>query len=524
MDPNVRPDGVTRLAEVVSRARRLRVEHLWWVLPPLLTVWMGFLHPLRRLDFWWHLKVGEIIVSERQIPSIDLFSFTRAGQPFLHQNWLAEVLYHLVHRVGDLPLLILFNTVLLLLAWLPICALCRQGQRTSRSALWGCLLASASLGMYSNTRPQSYSFVLFAVFYWILWTYHSGERDVLWMLPPLMVLWVNLHGAFVLGIGLIAIILSAEAFSWAAGGLLRSTLHRTRLKKLGIILALAILATGFNPAGLGVWRYVRQLQVDPASQAFVREWQVPDVTQLSGVLLYFGPLFLVLLVLLYADVPLSLAELGLFVVFAVLGLAAQRNGIWFSLVAAPLVGRRVAGCKWPEPLGRWLAPSDTRAKRGGRRTELPWLNWTLLFALLGFTVLLSPWVRPYLALERLRPELVEEDTPVGAADYIEAHGLQGNIFHPQGYGDYLIWRLWPQQRSFIDGRVHLFDEQLVKDYILAFQDENWEARLAKYDIQYLLLSRHDDNAQSMIGNARASERWSLLYEDEDSLLFGLARP
>jgi len=484
---------------------------------------MGFLHPLRRLDFWWHLKVGEIIVLERQIPSTDLFSFTRSGQPFLHQNWLGEVLYYLVYRTGDLPLLILFNTSLLVLAWRPICALCRQGQRPERSALWGCLLASVSLGLYSNTRPQSYSFVLFAVFYWILWTYHSGERDVLWMLPPLMVLWVNLHGAFVLGLVQIAIILVAGAIDWAAAGVQHKALHEERLKKLVVVLLVTTVLTGFNPAGLGVWRYVRQLQVDPASQAFVREWQVPDLKHLSGILLFFGPFFVSLLVLLYADLPLTVAELGLFFTFAVLGLSAQRNGIWFSLGAAPLVGRRIATLRWPEPINRWLARRRSRA-RPRRRAELAWLNWVVLCALLAFTVLLSPWIRPHLTLERLRPQLTEEDTPIGAAEYIAEHGLQGNIFHPQGYGDYLIWRLWPQQRSFIDGRVHLYDEQLVKDYILAFQDEHWEARLAKYDVHYLLLSRHDDNAQSMIEDARASERWSLLYEDEDSVLFGLARP
>ncbi|RME47787.1 MAG: hypothetical protein D6791_04955, partial [Chloroflexi bacterium] len=62
---------------------RLRIEHLFLLIPMMVVVWMGFMHPLRRLDFWWHLKVGEIIFTTRQIPRVDLFSYTRAGEPFV---------------------------------------------------------------------------------------------------------------------------------------------------------------------------------------------------------------------------------------------------------------------------------------------------------------------------------------------------------------------------------------------------------------------------------------------------------
>ena len=86
------------------------------------------------------------------------------------------------------------------------------------------------------------------------------------------------------------------------------------------------------------------------------------------------------------------------------------------------------------------------------------------------------------------------------------------------YGDYLIWRLWPQQRSFIDGRVHLYDGAFVRDYILTFQDAGWESRLAEYDIEYLLLPKGDENSQSIIRDAQASANWILLYEDALSVL------
>jgi len=122
-------------------------------------------------------------------------------------------------------------------------------------------------------------------------------------------------------------------------------------------------------------------------------------------------------------------------------------------------------------------------------------------------------------MQGLRTQLLEIGTPVGAMDYIAEHGFRGNMFHPQAYGDYLIWRLWPQQKSFIDGRTHLFSLSFVQDYFGIFHDDRWESRLAKYDIQYLLLPKGDASCALMIEDAQSSPRWKLLYEDNVSVLF-----
>jgi hypothetical protein len=497
------------------RRTEVRREHLWALLPPLLVVWMAFMHPLRRLDFWWHLRVGELLLDTRRIPRTDLFSFTRAGEPFLYQNWLGEVILALTHRAGGLPMLLTLNAMLLLLAYVLVWGLLRE-QPVGRGPLFfGSLLAALGLGLYSNVRPQVYSFVLFAAFYRLLWEHHAQRRSRLLWLVPLMVLWVNLHGAFVLGILLAGLFWAVEFVQTVWRG---SPRDWTRVRQLGLVLLGLLAATLVNPAVAEVWAYVRQLQVDRASQQFVLEWQVPDIKTVNGVLLFYAPFLVTLAVILCSRKRLDLAELALFLAFAALGLSAQRNGIWFSLVVAPIVAR-TAGAVGLDRSPAALADRGEVHKPRSRRAEIGWLNGLLLVCMLGVTAVLSPWVRPHLGVERLRPDLVERDTPVDAADFIEARGITGRIFHPQMYGDYLIWRLWPQQRVFIDGRVHLYDANLVRDYILAFQGDDWETRLSKYDIEYLLLSKHDPSAMTMIQDARRSLSWSLQYEDQDSVLF-----
>src|SRR6266852_2976439 len=99
---------------------KVTIDHLWLTVPIALTAGFGFLLKLRLVDFWWHLKAGEIIVTTRSIPKTDLFSFTAAGKQFILQNWLVEVIYYATYRAGGLALVVFLNTALLVLALLPI--------------------------------------------------------------------------------------------------------------------------------------------------------------------------------------------------------------------------------------------------------------------------------------------------------------------------------------------------------------------------------------------------------------------
>ena len=510
---------------LTCRMARLRIEHLWLSLPVVFVVWVGFLRQLPLLDFWWHLKVGEILVTSRSIPRTDLFSFTAAGQPFVLQNWLAEILYYVVYRMGGLPLLVALNTALLVAALVPVYHLCWEATHHLRLSVFCAFLVNLSLFIFGNTRPQVFSFACFAVFYWVLTGYRHQQRDFLWTLPPLIALWANLHGAFVVGLGLIGLFLGCETVRRLARGPQSDTLSLPELRKLGLILVLTALATLVNPETYRVYTYVWTVLRDPGSQLRVVEWQAPPINQLEGVLIFHGPFFLALLVLLSARSRLVLTELALFVGFAILALTARRNGIWFVLIAAPLVARSLPTLDGSGVLRglrrfRYIEALAWRVEYWKEAPVPPRYGLNVLIAslMLVVTVLVSPWVRPHLSAERLGNRLWEAQTPVGAMDYIEQQGLRGNIFHPQIYGDYLIWRLWPQQRSFVDGRTHVFAWSLIQDYLLTFEDRHWQERVARYDIRYLLLSK-DTQASRVIDDARASPDWQVLYEDEVSILF-----
>ena len=496
------PVTVNREGVLLDSKGGLKIQHLWILLPFVLLIVVTFGSPLRLLDFWWHLKMGEVIVTTGSLPQTDIFSFTSSGKPFLLQSWLAEIFLYFLYVLGGFQLIVAGNTVLLALALLSVYSLCFGELRGPRVCALISLILIVPLVIYGNVRSQVFSILLFAFFYQLLCEFRWRDRDRLWLLPILMVAWVNLHGGFPLGLGLIGIFW-VDALIAAIRG--EGPVPARCLRKLTLIGAAAAAVTLVNPAGFRLYRDILAVLSDPSSQQFVTEWLAPQILDWAGFLGFYVPLAATILVLLVNRRP-GRVDLILFLVFSVFGLSALRNGIWFAIVSPPLIARQLGS------LSRW---GRSKVHQGLPAAGDARFNLVFLVLMVVVVVGASPWVYPTLTE---RP-LWEPSTPARAVDFIESASLQGNFFHPQIFGDFLIWRLWPQHRSFIDGRVHLFESDLVQDYFLIFEDSEWEKRLRPYGIRYLFLNKRNPADDLLYGRAVASQNWNLLYIDDVAAVF-----
>jgi len=489
---------------------KLTPRHLLLGAPFYLLFLKGFIFPLPLLDFWWHLKMGQVILNSGSIPRTDIFSFTAAGKTFVVQNWLSEIILFLTYRLGHFPLLIFFNTLLLVAALFPVYYLCRK----SSSGFWQPLFAASlvSICMFGNLRPQNFSFLFFALFYLLLDDYRFKRRDRLWLLPVLMIFWVNIHGGFVLGLILIGLYLAPAFISKLFDNIHKKTFDG----KLAVVQILCVLATFANPEGLKIYEYIYTVLRDPSSQQFVVEWLPPAINSAQGIFLFFLPFFIATFVLILARRRIEPIDLYIYFIFSCFGFSASRNSIYFLFAIAPIVSRYMPA-KQDSELRSDLAKDNPAPSSARSSHQAGILNLVIACAALIGVGIHSPWIKSGV----YNKSLLESKTPVGAMDFIDKHPLNGNIYHTQIYGDYLIWRLWPKQHSFIDGRVHLFGESFIRYYQKILSDSNWEEMLQKYDINYLLLSK-DKNGGSperIMNTARSSPSWSVMYEDEHSVLF-----
>jgi hypothetical protein len=313
------------------------IERLWLLLPVLLLLYKGFIFPLPPLDFWWHLKMGEVIAKTGAIPHADVFTFTAEGKSFVLQNWLGELLYYWTYSLGGFPLLVFLGTAITVAGFLLMYDLCLGSTGNVRIAAFVGFLAA--LGNYGFLRPQTYSFLLFAAFYWVLVKYREQRTDRLWVLPILMVLWVNLHGAFVLGLGLIGLYIGCEATRRFVDPYRNDALTVAQIRKLVLILFVCVVATLANPETFKLYDYVRTVILDPGSQQLVAEWRPPRINDFLGFLLFYCPFLLAILAFIGARVRPDFTELALFLGFAVFGLMSIRNAAWFSTVTYPMLAR-----------------------------------------------------------------------------------------------------------------------------------------------------------------------------------------
>ncbi|MDQ7029549.1 MAG: hypothetical protein Q9O62_07105 [Ardenticatenia bacterium] len=257
--------------------------------------------PVPPHDFWWYLRLGQEIVADGAIPAVDTFSWTQQGAPMVYHSWLSAVLLYTLYRWGELPLVVAANgasvAALFGLSYL-------TAWRASGAPKLAALATVVGLLMSSNNwavRPQAFALPLFGLVLALCWPLASGmawSRWLLWGVPALVAIWVNLHGSFVLALMVVGGVWTGElgravAVAWRArceGGTFHvrswDALGRRPTVGLSLLMGLVLLTTLINPRGLGAWAYVVRLITDPPSQAFIVEWQPPRPTTPQGALFF----------------------------------------------------------------------------------------------------------------------------------------------------------------------------------------------------------------------------------------------
>jgi len=473
-------------------------------------------HPIRPPDFWWHLPVGQIVAETGTVPTTDVFSFTAAGQPYIYLNWLAGLAFFAAYRVGGPELVVLMQALTITLAYGLILTLCWRIARNARLAAFATLLAVAvSIGNW-NVRPQTFSILLFAVFLVILTRYRRGQRAWIGLLPLLMVAWVNLHGAFVLGFALTVLMLAGEmakclarwqpALSWRALG---------QLTGVAVLLLPAMLV---NPRGPLIYQYMQSYFA--AVPELLAEWLPTDIRTPDG-LIFFGVAGLVALLFLLRGRRTDPTDLLVYGAFLWLGTSAVRNQIWFGLVVAPLVAEYIPAV-WP-PVRVWLAGLPGLGRFAHPRPVAPahpWVNAAFAGLILLGLVASLPWIKVHLPLPEAKRPIVSLETPVGAGEYLAAHPPSGHILQNESDGAYFDWRLWPQVPVFIDVRIGegVFPTSVRDDYLaLRAGRYDWETLLAHYGIDTLVLDK--ENLKYLADLAAASPNWGRVYENSRTIIY-----
>lgn len=449
-------------------------------------------------DYFWHLKAGEYIVSHMALPSGDPFSYTFQGKPWALHEWLFEaVLYGVFSLLGSTGVKLLTALLGSIATYIAYRAANRLlGASTLALALTiPCLLIQAC--GFITPRPQLVTFVLFAVLVHLLvaFKYFADDRR-LWLIPPLLVLWVNMHGGYVIGIALLALFCACEWLMHWTG--YADAAYRRRLVKLSSIAALGALATVINPDGIGAWLFPLQVMNMDFALSVISEWQSPNFREL------YGKLFLVLafgffLANIYRRTKPDLTEIALPVFFLFAGFVSLRHIPHATFLLVPFVAVALRD----SPVQRLYARLTRSGTQLGNIEYV--LNWVLL-VVVGLTFYLMNPILQANAQTRLN-----EAMPVKAVEFVKSHGITGRMLNEYAQGGYLIYHLYPQQQVFIDGRADVYGDEFIKEFIKIRQGApGWDKAFNKFAIDYLITRRDAPIRERLLSRGD----FKMVYDDD----------
>ncbi len=457
-------------------------DFLWLGLALLVLLSLAFLIPVTPNDYWWYVRLGGEIARTHTIPAVETFSYTRAGQPMVYHSWLSALLFNRLYALGGISLTVLARGVVLALTYGLLWGLMRGMGAGPRLASLVTMVAVLAGSVNWAVRPQLFAYPLFALSLWILSRWARGGTHRLWLLPIISLLWVNLHGSFVL-----LFLLGGAALLFGRG----------ERKPLALALAAALVTSLINPRGLEAWRYVANSLLTTSNQAFSREW-LPPVNEGWQMNLFFGWILLFAPLAALSSRKLSRLEWGWFLGFGWLAFSGLRYGIWFLFILAVLSAALLA--EW----------GQRRLDRG-----VPALDAALGLLFLLMPLLLLPGLRERWCPQA--PSALSAQTPVAAAEWLSAHpDLPGPLWSELGFASYLVYAL-PERPVWIDTRFEVYPPQQWARYkAIDAAAWNWQELLDEEGVNLLVLSRAEE--PELIAAALASPGWCLVHRDDVALI------
>jgi len=492
-------------------------------LMPLVLVYCGMKGAATLLgdgDTGWHLRTGEWILANGRVPNRDIFSFTRSGQTWFAWEWLWDVLFGWLHLNAGMAAVVLANSLMLALTFALLFRLARR-RSDALVALAMTLVAAGGSAGHWLARPHLVTMLFTVVFYGVLESTRGQDRTRrrLWLLPPLMVLWTNLHGGFFVGIVLIGAYAGGEfavLLRRTADAARRPALARARSYLYSC--AGCCLATFVNPYFYRLHVHIFRYLLDGFYRVNIMEFQ--SLNFQTGQARYLE-------IMLAAGAAAAFWRLRrgsftwplLFAVWAHLALYSARNVEIFVLLAAVPAAELLS-----EGLRRGPSLHVADWLRGGLEAAADFtLEWTACdrgprwHAVSAAAVLaLAATLYAPRAPAAWRAAYDPKSFPVAAAGQLEKAGLLGGVFTEDLWGGYLIYRQYPRGRVFIDGRSDFYGPEFVGKYMQAMGAQaGWERYLGRYGVETVMLPPD----APLAGALKQSSAWHLTYDDGVALIF-----
>lgn len=472
----------------------MSISRLWLFLAVALPMLASLLASMSTVDLTYQLRAGAEILATRAIPSTDTWTFTAAGQPWVDQQWGAQVVLATVERLGSWTGLALFRALVTGVIFSALVLIARRRGLPARTTALLVLIAFVLAAPAMALRPQLLGMGCFAVVLLLVADRRAHPRG-LWLVPVVVAVWANLHGSFFLGPLVLGLAWLEDRHDQApAPG---------RTLAVGVASALAACVTPFGP---WVWAYAVRLSGNPEVTARITEWQATTIREPSG-LAFFASVAAVVVLVARRGQATPWPTLAWLAAFALIGLYAQRGIAWWPLAAFVVV----AGTLIP-------AASPTSRPERAEPPLMRRLNLVVAGAMIFAAVALLPLLRPLDPGTRT-PIGVLTEAPSSITAALRAEVRPGDrILNPQVWGSWFEYAV-PEATYAVDSRIEFFPAETWRRYeAIVAGAAGWEAESAAWDPRIVII---EAGAASGVARFEALG-YARVHEDADGFL--LVRP
>ena len=472
-------------------------------------------------DIWCHLKTGEYIIQTRSIPHQDVFSYA-AESAWIPYSWLAEIIYYSGVSLLGFNFLVFLRAALLIATFgMAALVLWRWKNNFVSTIILSLLFSFLAMFLWSD-KPYLFSAFFLMIFFLTLLQWERTKSKIIWILPPLTLLWANIHINFAYGLALVIYFAVFDFLSIIFGKITaKKKLKWSDIKNslpLFVVTVISILATFLNPFGLRLYSQVFRMANMPASYALVKEFASPDFHLLFGKVFFAAITFSAIIIALSPKKP-NLRSMLIFIVILGLSLYSSRNILFLSVLWLPIVTESATG------LTRELSGKVRRTNPAEIRSSLPRKPRTIrhiviinFFAWLGVILLIISLVVYKTRATGIFKEYINDKVfPVQAVEYLCKHPeINGNMFNDYSWGGYIIYKTYPERKVFIDNRIQLYEKSLLKKFAgVVLLTEDWETLDREYSFDYVIINKEYPLEELL----NLSPKWRLVYSDKLASIF-----
>jgi hypothetical protein len=473
-------------------------------------------------DTGWHIRTGDWMVANHLVPTHDVFSFSKPNGVWFAWEWLSDLIFSGLNHVGGLRAVVLLSLLLLCVTFTLLFRM--AGRHSNRVvAIVITVLAVASSSVHWLARPHLFTLLFLVLFYFVCERVREGRTTFAGipyfvLLPAGTLLWANLHGGFVIGILMVGVYGAGEVLTLAfsADPAVRRPAATRAAHWFGTA-AVCLAASLVNPYGWRLHVHLVEYLRDPYASQHIAEFFSLSFHHPAAIF------FEALLLLSAASVfwygsQGRFTESLLLLLFGHAGLLAARNIPLFAIVSTPLVAAAVDAWLVRLPhldVAGWLRRAGARFNEIAAETtatdSIP--RWHVV-SVAGFALVAAILFAPT-PPKRFRSEYDPKSYPAGAIEVLR-RDPSARIFTHDEWGDYLIWRLYPTGRVFVDGRSDFYGDDFENKYIDVLNvTHDWQQILDGFGVNTILMPP----GAPLAGVLKESTRWRSVYNDGVAVIF-----